>query len=58
MPAQNDDKRTGQGLATSARKAYQAPRLCCYGDVGDITQAVGTASKTSDGGMGLANKTG
>jgi hypothetical protein len=39
MPAQNDN-RTAQGSPTSGRKAYQAPELCRYGDVGEITQTI------------------
>jgi hypothetical protein len=54
MPAQNDN-RTVHGSATTGRRAYQAPELCCYGDVGAITQAVAnTHNALSDGG-GQAN---
>lgn len=57
MPAHNENGTVQSSLA-SGKKAYQAPRLCCYGNVGDITQAVASNTKTSDGGMGSTNKTG
>jgi hypothetical protein len=57
MPPLND-KRAVHGSVTSGRKAYQAPRLCCYGGVGVITQQVAmTTSAMADGGTGQTNKT-
>lgn len=56
MPAQNDN-RTDQGSPTSGRKTYQAPRLSCYGDVGEITQQVATGPRGDGGGSGMT-KTG
>jgi len=56
MPAPNDN-RTVHGSQTSGRRAYQAPQLWCYGDVGAITQQVASTTKVSDGGQGLTNKT-
>ena len=57
MPAPNDD-RTVQSSRTGGRKAYQAPKLCCYGDVGAITQNVGNTNKAlADGGPHNMDKT-
>lgn len=53
MPEQNN-MRTVQGFQASGRKAYEAPRLCCYGDVGTITQTVSNMGPGDSGGM---NKT-
>lgn len=53
MPAQHDD-RTVQGSAPGGRKAYQAPQLCCYGDVGAITQTIANMGPGDSTGM---NKT-
>lgn len=55
MPAQNDD-RTVLGSQTSRRKTYQAPMLCCYGDVAAITQQVGNRGN-KDGGQGNTSRT-
>lgn len=33
----------------SKKKPYQEPRLRLYGDVGTMTQAVGSTAKKSDG---------
>ena len=57
MPPQNDNRTVLRSPANS-RKAYQAPKLCCYGDVGAITQAVATNTTVADSGMGQTNKTG
>jgi hypothetical protein len=48
MTAQNDN-RTVQGSPAGGRKVYQAPRLCCYGDVGAITQGLGSTTKNDSG---------
>ena len=50
---EHNDKRTVQSSQAS-RKAYEAPRLCCYGDVGAITQ---TVSNMGPGDSGGKNKT-
>ena len=51
MSLPNSD-RTLQGSHNSGRKAYQAPRLCCYGDVGAITQAAGSMTNPDGATMG------
>jgi len=57
MPAQNDN-RTVQGSATSGRKAYESPRLSCYGDVGSLTQTLNTQNQKNDNSMNPnSNKT-
>jgi hypothetical protein len=48
MPTR-EDSRTVQGLPTNDRRAYQAPRLCCYGDVTVITLKGGMTSQNPDG---------
>jgi hypothetical protein len=39
------------------RKNYATPRLLVYGDIRDLTKAVGNKSATADGGMGSTDKT-
>ena len=51
MPA-HDDNGTVQSSPASGKKAYQAPRLCCFGDVGAITLHTGNKGK----GDGTASK--
>jgi hypothetical protein len=39
------------------KKPYERPRLEVYGDIGEVTDAVGTKSATADGALHGANKT-
>jgi hypothetical protein len=56
MPAQDDnrtvqDLRTG-GVSATGGRAYQPPRLLCYGDVGSITQANNMGNSADGATMG------
>lgn len=42
---------------TPSKKAYETPRLRVYGDIAQLTRAVGTASKVPDHAGGKVNKT-
>ena len=44
---EHNDKRTVQSSQAS-RKAYEAPRLSCYGDVGAITQTTNVMGKADN----------
>lgn len=44
--------RTIQRSATSGRSPYRTPRLCCYGDVGVITQGVSGMNNSDGAAMG------
>lgn len=39
------------------KKKYDKPSLLLYGDIREVTQAVSDMSMTSDGGMGMMDKT-
>ncbi len=39
------------------KKPYSKPELTQYGDIRDLTNAVGSTTKNSDGGTGKTNKT-
>lgn len=51
-----NDKEQSLPDATPSKKAYQQPQLQVYGDLKEITQAVGNQG-TADGGGGAQNRT-
>ena len=43
--------------ANTALKSYRSPHLIVYGDIQQLTNAVGTTSMKGDGGPMVSNKT-
>jgi len=41
----------------TSKKPYESPSLVTYGDIREITQAVGNTTMNNDGGMDPTNKT-
>jgi hypothetical protein len=57
---QREDDKAGEVKPKSAapRKAYVSPRLRVYGEVAELTRAIGNMSMKADGGSGMNSKTG
>ncbi len=53
----SSDKTYDEHDRAGSRKRYVQPQLLTYGDLREITQAVGNKSSNSDGAKGSPNKT-
>ena len=52
------DTSSDEGETAPARKAYASPELVMYGDISNITRAVGKTGNMDGGGPTSDNKTG